>query len=65
MVRDRIAVEWLEEGDQILVKGQEYVVYSIDGDDPFNLTIIDSEGYKKLLTLPSQTNITVLYSIDD
>lgn len=60
MTTEKIEALWLEQNDIIVIKGATYEVVDIDGFDTIDIHLVDEEGYRKVLTVSSDTKLTVV-----
>lgn len=60
MITEKIEALWLEPNDIVLINGSTYEVLDVDGFDMVDVHMVDEEGYRKILTVSSDTKLTVV-----
>lgn len=60
MTTFKVQAQWLEMNDVILVNGQTFEIIAVDGFESLDIHMVDDEGYKKILTVPCDQEISVV-----
>jgi hypothetical protein len=62
MTTEKIEALWLEDNDIVLINGATYEVEAVEGFDMVDIHMVDEEGFRKVLTVPADTKLTVIMS---